>query len=487
MNFIKFFLINCLLIFFCNLAICQESDYLKDFDWMVKTFEDNDAGYKYYLTKIGVDEYSNHVSTYRERIKKASSNEECISIMNGWLGRFRKGHIGVSQKKSSILSVANDDSIRAIFKDEKRIKLKMDDFYKYLRSNKIHPIEGIWEYGQYQIGIIRSKKNSNQFDGIIIKADSVYWLPGQRKVELSVLNDSTFDATFYMKDHSPKKTKVKWFGDSYGLISMSDFLWIKKYPEIAHSTHDSILYDSGNSEVPFLRRISKKSLYLRIPSFKLEQKDAIDSLLARNDSLIKSTDNLIIDIRWGTGGSDYSHYGLIPYYYTQPIRTMGLVYRATEANAREYERFANIHTDSTRAQNCREIAKKMRDNIGGYYDPGNRVWVTDEFKSLKYPLRIAIICNSFNGSADEQFLFMARQSYKVKIFGRPTLGVYDFSNVNAIDFPDGKFVLYLAMTASNRYPDYIIDNVGIQPDYYIDDTIDESDWIDYVKSVIEDN
>jgi hypothetical protein len=78
------------------------------------------------------------------------------------------------------------------------------------------------------------------------------------------------------------------------------------------------------AEAPFMQRLSERTLYLRIPSFRFEQKPAIDSVLAANDGLIRSMENLVIDIRNGTGGSDVSYRNLIPYLYTGPMRSMGV-------------------------------------------------------------------------------------------------------------------------------------------------------------------
>ena len=80
---------------------------------------------------------------------------------------------------------------------------------------------------------------------------------------------------------------------------------------------------------------------------------------------------------------------------------------------------------------------------------------------------------------------MARQSYKVKIFGRPTAGMFDFSNVNSVNSPDGKYVLRFAMTERKEFADYRVDDIGIQPDIFIDNSINEEDWVDFVQSIIE--
>ena len=125
---------------------------------MVKTFEDNDAGFEYYLKQKGTEDYSRHIATYREKILQAKSEQEYLSMMNEWLYYFRKGHIGFLSamgKNNSSLSEKSKDSIRALYKNEERIDLSKTDFEHYLQENrnKLHPIEGIWSDSVYSIGM----------------------------------------------------------------------------------------------------------------------------------------------------------------------------------------------------------------------------------------------------------------------------------------------------------------------------------------------
>ena len=459
-------------------ASCQKSEYVKNFDWMVKTFQENDAGYETYLKQKGEKNIAIYTNECREKILQAKSEQECISIMNEWLHYFRKGHIGVFPNR-------NNDSNIYQYNNEKKIALSKEDFTSYLQINKnsIHPIEGIWTNQYYTIGIIKSKNDNNHFESFIIEANNPYWTPGQIKAELNLLEDNSFDVTFLMKDHTKKQTTIKWHGHNQNIIRINGIFWVKAYPKT--DNQDQLFYEFVTSNKPFIKKLSESTIYLRIPSFELSNKEAIDKLLESNDNLIKSTPNLIIDIRYGTGGSDYSHYGLIPYYFTNSIRNMSLTYRATELNALAYEKYARQHIDSNAANFCRTIAKKMRENLGGYYDSGTNTGVITSYNALKYPAKIAIICNKNNASADEGFLYMARQSYKVKIFGESTAGAFDFSNVNIVDFPDGKSVLWITMSMSKRLPNYQIDDIGIQPDYFIEHSTEEKDWVTYVRSVIE--
>jgi C-terminal processing protease CtpA/Prc len=128
----------------------------------------------------------------------------------------------------------------------------------------------------------------------------------------------------------------------------------------------------------------------------------------------------------------------------------------------------------------------MRQNIGSFMTlDDSKVSIDSSYTRSAFPVKVAIICNQYNGSTDESFLLKAKQSNKVKVFGRPTSGVLDISNINKVDFPNGQFQLIYSMTASLWLPAFSIDGVGIQPDYFIDDTIPEEDWIYFVQSTTE--
>ena len=161
-------------------------------------------------------------------------------------------------------------------------------------------------------------------------------------------------------------------------------------------------------------------------------------------------------------------------------------YYSTELNAQGYEDWARSITDTAVANQCHRIAVKMRQNIGKFITADeSRVSVDSSYTTSVFPSRVAIICNQYNGSTDESFLIKAKQSLKVKLFGRPTFGVLDFSNVHVVDFPNGLFSMTYCMTASFRIPDFAIDGIGIQPDFFIDDSISEENWVNFVQSTIE--
>ena len=101
-----------------------------------------------------------------------------------------------------------------------------------------------------------------------------------------------------------------------------------------------------------------------------------------------------------------------------------------------------------------------------------------------YPQNVGIIINQANGSTAEQFLLEAKQSKKVKLFGVTTFGVLDISNMYFVDSPCKEFQLGYSLSRSMRIPDFTIDEKGIQPDYYLDKSIPQYDWTDYVNKIL---
>ncbi len=485
------------ILFFLSAAstFAQQCNCAESFDWMVNTFKTNDAGFQYVIDKKGMDEYTKHIDFYREKALNATSTNDCLTILNNWLYFFRKGHIGAYLKpelwqntQSAPLSEQSKDSIRTLYRNEETVDFSEAQFRELLKKNigKLNAIEGIWTSSTYSIGITRSPEKNNQFVAFIIKADSVYWIPKQKKAEFTLSSDSSFSMVYSMRDHSKKNETARLVDQSGNLLLIMNTIWTKVYPETRLTPKDELFLKLRTATTPFITRLSDRTLYLRIPSFDYSKKTEIDNLLQANDSLIKATPNLIIDIRNGTGGSDLSFHKLMPYLYTQPIRSTNLKYLATELNAQQYDNWAQIITDTANSNYCRRIALKMRQNIGSFItQDDSRVSVDSSYTPSDFPMKVAIICNQYNGSTDEAFLLQAKQSSKVKVFGRPTVGVLDISNIRIVDFPNGQFQLIYSMTASLWLPAFSIDGVGIQPDYFIDDTIQEEDWIHFVQSTIE--
>ena len=64
------------------------------------------------------------------------------------------------------------------------------------------------------------------------------------------------------------------------------------------------------------------------------------------------------------------------------------------------------------------------------------------------------------------------------------MGILDISNMYSIDSPCNEYKLGYSLSRSMRIPDFTIDDKGVQPDYYIDESIHEYEWIDFVNKTL---
>jgi C-terminal processing protease CtpA/Prc len=237
---------------------------------------------------------------------------------------------------------------------------------------------------------------------------------------------------------------------------------------------------------PSFKELSNNTYLLRIPSFNISFKKKIDSLLKVNHNKIINTKNLIVDIRNNGGGSDAVYRSIIPYLYTNPIREVAVEFLSTPLNNARMDKIIN---NPDYPEDTKEWAKigleKLINNPNQFVKLGDEeIEIQTEEQVYANPKNVAIIINENNGSTSEQFLLAAKQSKKVKLFGVTTVGVLDISNMNFVTSPCGDLTLGYCLSKSLRIPDMAIDAKGIQPDYYIDKSIPDYKWIDFVEKTL---
>ena len=99
------------------------------------------------------------------------------------------------------------------------------------------------------------------------------------------------------------------------------------------------------------------------------------------------------------------------------------------------------------------------------------------------PKQVVILANNRTASSGEAFVFEAKQSKKVKILGTPTYGALDYGSASFFSIGCKNYKLMMPTWRSMRLPDYPIDNIGIQPDIYLDKSV--KDWILFTVNYLE--
>lgn len=467
----RYFLLLCLCLLSVNINAqpCNCPAYFKD---MVNKIETNYVGFNFKVTDANRNDYRR----FTDSLEKSTASADvptCLSVMAKWLSFFKDYHVGISINEDS----ANFPRIRQAFAHTERIAMSEQELIRYLDKNRqqLDSLEGIWEDESktYRVGIIRDEQSPDTFIGVVLDADSLFWMPGQIKMKIRKSAGEYAYIAFYSRNHQTSTPPLK---VSNGKLENGSFgNWYRSYPAaqvVKPGTKPGEIY------APYFKVLDRKTCLIAIPRAMLEYKDDIDSMLMVNEGLLKRTEHFIIDLRNNRGGSVLCFQKLLPLLYTNPMINDGASVLATEENIKSYEdwNYPNI-SDSMKAV-FQKDATALRAHKGTLY----QLWPDDTLRFatvLPYPKRVSILVNEASASSTEIFLLQARQSTKVKLYGRNTMGAVDYSDAASLTLNGGLFQLRYSTSRSNRLPKEEIDYIGIRPDVVIPDSVE--DWVGYVK------
>lgn len=97
MTKIKYFLFLFLLI--STYSFAQNCDCESNFQWVKKTFEQNDAGFQYAIDTKEKKAYDAHNLEFLNKIKIVKNKFECSQTIYEWLKFFRNGHFAVTNNE----------------------------------------------------------------------------------------------------------------------------------------------------------------------------------------------------------------------------------------------------------------------------------------------------------------------------------------------------------------------------------------------------
>jgi hypothetical protein len=427
-----------------------------------------------------VEEYRRLVADLLREAASASDPGSCDALLGRWTSFFEDGHLsfgrGGTASSEPLAGERTGGEIRALFADWPTRPITESaarDSLTALGADR-SPIEGVWESGDgaYRVAVLRAEESGGRYVMSILRADSVWWLPGQVKAELEEVQEGPLRIRFYMRDHSEES----WTGrvDRNVLVMNGRSLWFRLYPVFP----DDVVREEYLASLNLRFKASDAgpgTVLVQLPSF--EDPVRMDSLFEAEGERIRSAERLVIDLRGNGGGSDYNYRQLIPLIYTDPIKITANAVLATEANIAANARLA---ADTTRPASIRETlgrqVEEMKTVQGGWYPFPDMVH--EEPVVLERPSRVDVLVDGGCASSCEQFLLAARQSRKVTIYGTPTAGILDFGNVRRAEMPGSPLILYYPTTRSKRLPDAPVDGVGVLPDVHL--PADESDPLAWV-------
>lgn len=407
---------------------------------------------------------------------KKINSEQCLEVLQQYTTFFKDRHIGILQNEQ--------DKPLVVDKNEapKQLEINISEFKKRITKSK-DKLEGIWKDETYTVGI--TKTGENQYTGFIIETKNQNWKPKEIKFQLK----GKENVTYLLSDHSSFKDTYTVYEDYLLYINNLKSTFIKQDP---NRKLDLIEVTKRINELDgfYFEKVTEKSSLIRISSFNYPYIERIEKLINDNRTAIENSENLIIDIRNNGGGTDGAYTELLPFIATNPIRNVGIELLSTKGLIDGVTTYKNDLVAKDPEKNRYEINEMERrltiykNNLGKFVNLENKVVSIDSIQiANKSPKQIIVLVNDKVASAGENFLLKAKQSKKVKVMGIPTSGVLDYANSYFFKFGCDNYRLLLPTYKSLRLPNYPIDNIGIQPDIYLDIIV--TDWVRYAISYLE--
>lgn len=227
----------------------------------------------------------------------------------------------------------------------------------------------------------------------------------------------------------------------------------------------------ANTPEYYLKQLDENTVYIKLTDF--AQSEPILKIVEENEALLDSIQNIIFDVRVNNGGNDLFYFPFIGYtiddtvrasQIAQPDEVMYTNYTANNCDLR-IETFSDYLKqpldEATRAVLEKEIEKyKTNYGVGMQKVEDNEDFIFEPKGNVQ---KVFILSDVTCGSSGETFIKNLKHSPKVKVIGRPTMGILDYFNVTTKDYGDYVF----GYSVSKLNEKYYTNETGTLPHIHI--------------------
>lgn len=196
--------------------------------------------------------------------------------------------------------------------------------------------------------------------------------------------------------------------------------------------------------------LNPETYYIKMENFNDEA--SIASLYEKVFPELQKAKYAIIDVRVNHGGSDSLYFPLLDYllpanqtYQNLTIEDdfgMEILYTPRTKNLRLAE-FQDSLDDPNTSAATRQMLEEMTADLLSNQQEGYQIYKEDgdDFLSrykgkMNAPEKVIILSDVTCGSSGDNFVLMMKAMPKVRVMGRPTMGILDYSNCCMLDFED---------------------------------------------------
>lgn len=450
---------------------------LDNLNKLIAKTEENYAGFPSKVNETTKPIYKNLIASLEKRTSSVTNPETCYYLLEEYVKYFRDKHfilafLGNKNPESEIIPLAEKD-----FKNK----------FSVLKSN---PIEGIWINPENTIKIAVRQKSDKHYQAIILESKDANLPVGLLYYTFIKTNKGWIAKEF--NSYLSTDIVVKQKGNLLQIWNQKMFGKIYPNTMTVQEQEELSTWKDNNNGLDF-KKLSTKTAYLKIPTFK-NNDDKILQLVSQNDSVIKSCDNLIVDLT-GNGGGSTGWISFLPYFMTNPIIQYNTFLRVTPDNIKSKlvdlepfvvnpipEEYKKYFPDEILAAYKKAYEELPKTKLEFYPIPG----VTFPLDSvIKKPKKIALIVDDLCGSSTEYFFFISKQSKKTTTYGINTIGMMDYEGMSIpTQMPFEKFILTIPIVKSSWTDSKPIDKNGFQPDILLN-KIDQKKWVEFVMKDLE--
>ncbi|WP_051359554.1 S41 family peptidase [Paucisalibacillus globulus] len=232
-----------------------------------------------------------------------------------------------------------------------------------------------------------------------------------------------------------------------------------------------------NHNIP-LKKVNEDTFCMTLSDF--FDLTPIEIVLEKHKEELKNTKNLIIDVRVNYGGTDQSFVNLGKYIFPVGINKIdnsfyNMKFNCTERNADLMIQWIDDELEKTANEQYREGLKQWKEQTWEKYRGKGFISFNEdssdgnefEIEGQEYPKNIIVLTDNYCGSAGDIFVYLCKQSSKVTVIGRPTMGINDYSNLTTIKWDNQFELLYPTSRLDQLDSRSLNHEQGIKPHIYI--------------------
>lgn len=219
------------------------------------------------------------------------------------------------------------------------------------------------------------------------------------------------------------------------------------------------------------KQVEPNTAYIKLTDF--AQEAPIQKIIQDNKAALKTSENLVIDVRVNHGGNDFFYFSLLAYMFDKKVTFTDLFAEDENMLTNYTERNYQLWVPELKAYLMQELDDDTRDRVEDeieLFEQNRHKGLVDVLEDSDViiegrstPANVYVLSDYSCASSGDTFVSNAKKSPKVTVVGRATMGIIDYMNVVTVDYGDFEFVYSI----SKMNQKYATNGRGIAPDIYI--------------------